>query len=202
MRNCFTWISSEQFVNKSILSWQNFTNVNCYGILLVDRVNYCQKVKMRGLRQSEKGVTLAETLCAVVIFTIGSIILVKAFVEASYMTRRAEYAYTANNLAKVKMEELIAGAQSDFGALAGMSSTEENVGSASITSQHWGFERRDDVALAGRYRFWRTTQVDCKQPRLCDVTVKVGYNIESEYTVGAKPYVELKTKIYNNTSIL
>lgn len=94
----------------------------------------------------DKGVTLIELLVAISVFMIGLLALLGIFTQSGSVGQRAQYSYTAYNLAKNHLERLRA---MDFALLAGAAEPDGvRVNAQGVPDAAGAFLRTTDVATA------------------------------------------------------
>lgn len=114
----------------------------------------------------DKGITLIELLVAISVFMIGLLALLGIFTQSGSVGQRAQYSYTAYNLAKNHLERLRA---VDFALLAGAAEPDGvRVNAQGVPDAAGDFLRTTEVVTAYHGR-----------PDLTHVTVAVHYTFRS-----------------------
>lgn len=136
-------------------------------------------MRFKRTRKNQKGVTLIELMMAVGLFLIGMQALLSINAQGIVEAKRAEYVYTAYNLAKNHLERLKAGAFTDL-ATANETSTQINADG--------------DPDASGQ--FYRTTAAAIYNgnANLMQVTVSVYYTLKGVQS--ARP-MQISDVIYN-----
>ncbi|MBI2095020.1 MAG: prepilin-type N-terminal cleavage/methylation domain-containing protein [Candidatus Omnitrophica bacterium] len=127
-----------------------------------------------------QGFTLVEVMAAVLIFMIGLVGILFVSIESMSMTKRAEYAYTAYNLAKNRLETLRA---MSFDDLASAEETEVTVDESGVSDEAGNFIR--STAIETGYS---------GDSDLVSAAVTVSYLFKGQQSGGP---MEMSTVIYN-----
>ena len=97
------------------------------------------------LKRSTRGVTLVETMAAILVFSIVGISIVNLCLQGSLTGKRAEQAFVAYNIAKNHIEEL---RNVPFSSLASSTETDTALNSAGVADPEGAFLRTTSVSTS------------------------------------------------------